>query len=164
MPKIRTQIRLLVNAGLRGSAPWLQGTNDVICPLCKVEPEDNFHFMLRCNIMKPEWNKFWEKLLSIVEVNCRQECDVLAHFLRNLDNYSRVLLLSGGLKLPFLKHTCDTVRRFILVSVHKLYKIRDRLITRGTIRAGGSSVCFSALARWSMDDNMSIHHILTWNE
>ena len=111
--------------------------------------------------MKPEWNKFWEKLLSIVEVNCRQECDVLAHFLRNLDNYSRVLLLSNCLKLPFLKHTCDTVRRFISVSVHKLHKIRDRLVTRGTIRAGGSSVCFSALARWSMDDNMSIHHILT---
>ena len=60
--------------------------------------------MLRCNIMKPEWNKFWEKLLSIVEVNCRQECDVLTHFLRNLDNYSRVLLLSGGLKLPFQEH------------------------------------------------------------
>ena len=55
--------------------------------------------------MKPEWDKFWEKLLSIVEVNCRQECDVLTHFLRNLDNHSRVLLLSGGLKLPLQKHT-----------------------------------------------------------
>ena len=98
---------------------------------------------------------------SEMRLNCRQECDVLAHFLRNLDNYSRVLLLSGGLKLPFLKHTCDTVRRFISVSVHKLHKIRDRLVTRGTIRARGSSVCFSALARWSMDDKMSIHHILT---
>ena len=31
--------------------------------------------------MKPEWDKFWEKLLSVVEVNCRQECDVLTHFL-----------------------------------------------------------------------------------
>ena len=159
MPKIRTQLRLLVNVGLRGGVPWLQRTNDITCPLCKVEPEDNFHFMSRCNIMKPEWNKFCEKLLSLVEVNCRQECDVLTHFLRNLDNYSRVLLLSGGLKLPFQKHTCDTVRRFISVSVHKLYKIRDRLVTRGTIRPGGSSVCFSALVRWSMHDSLSIHHI-----
>ena len=99
-------------------------------------------------------------LLSTVEVNCRQECDVLIHFLRNLNNYSRVLSLSGGLKLPFQKHICDTVRRFISVSVHKLYKIRDTLITRGTLRPSGSSVYFSALARWSMDDNMSIHHIL----
>ena len=51
--------------------------------------------------MKPQWDKFWKKLFSVVEVNCRQECDILTHFLRNLDNYSRVLLLSGGLKLPF---------------------------------------------------------------
>ena len=58
VPKIRTQIRLLVNAALRGGVPWLQGTNDITCPLCKVEPEDNFHFMSRCNIMKPEWDKF----------------------------------------------------------------------------------------------------------
>ena len=80
VPKIQTQIRLLVNASLRGSVPWLQGTSDITYPLYKVEPEDNFHFMLRCNIMKPKWNKFWEKLLSIVEVNCRQECEVLTHF------------------------------------------------------------------------------------
>ena len=79
--------------------------------------------------MKPEWNTFWEKLLSIVEVNCRQECSVHTHFLRNLDNYSRVLLLSAGLKLPVLKRTCDTARRFISVSVHKLDKIRDRRVT-----------------------------------
>ena len=73
VPKIRTRIRLLVNAGLRGSVSWLQGTNDITCALSKVEPEDNFHFMLRCNIMKPESNKFWEKLSSIVEINCRNE-------------------------------------------------------------------------------------------
>ena len=80
VPKIRTQIRLLVNAGLRGSVPWLQGTNDITCPLCKVDPEDNFRFMLRCSIMKPEWNKFWQKLSSVVEVNCRQGCNLLTHF------------------------------------------------------------------------------------
>ena len=51
VPKIRTQIRLLVNAM---GVPWLQGTNDITCPLYKVEPEDNFHFILRHNIMKPE--------------------------------------------------------------------------------------------------------------
>ena len=61
VPKIRTQIRLMVNAGLRGGVTGLQKTNDITCPSCKVEPEDNFHFMLRCNIMKPEWNKFGEK-------------------------------------------------------------------------------------------------------
>ena len=95
------------------------------------------------------------------DLPCSAIFSVIVNFLRNLDNCSRVLLLSGGLKLAFLEHTCDTVRRFISVSVHKLYKIEDRLVTRGTVRPGGSSVCFSALARWSMDDNMSINHILT---
>ena len=33
--KIQTQIRLLVNAGLRGSVPWLQGRNNITCPLFK---------------------------------------------------------------------------------------------------------------------------------
>ena len=32
VPKIRTQTRFLINAGLRGSVPWLQGTNDITCP------------------------------------------------------------------------------------------------------------------------------------
>ena len=136
-----------------------QGTKDITCPLCKVEPEDNFHLMLSCNIVKHEWDMSGEKLLSIAEVHCRQKCDVLANVLRNLDDYSRILLLSGGLKLPFQKHTSDTVRRFISVSVHKLYKIRNRLVTKGTIKHGGSSACFSPLARWLVYDNMSIHRI-----
>ena len=79
----------------------------------------------------------------------------------NLDNFSRVMLLSGGLKLPFKIIPVLAVRRFISVSVHTLYRIRERLVTKGTIRRGGSSACFSAPAGWSVDDNLSIHHILT---
>ena len=51
--------------------------------------------------MKPEWDNFGETLLSIVDVNCRQEWDILTYFLRNSDNFSGTLLLSGGLKPPF---------------------------------------------------------------
>ena len=43
--------------------------------------------MLNCNIMKPECDKFWEKLSSVAEVNCTQEWNVVTHFLRNLDNF-----------------------------------------------------------------------------
>ena len=55
--------------------------------------------------MKPEWDKFWEKLSSIAEVNRRQEWNGVTHFLKSLDNFFCVLFLSGGLKLPFQKHT-----------------------------------------------------------
>ena len=58
VPKIRAPMRLLVNAGLRRGVPWLQGTSDITCPLCTVEPEDNFFFMINCIIMKVEWDKF----------------------------------------------------------------------------------------------------------
>ena len=75
--------------------------------------------------MKPEWDKFFEKLLSIVEVNCRQECDVLTNCLRNLDNYSRVLILSGGLKLPFQKHTCQTDVVSLFLSINYIKSETD---------------------------------------
>ena len=77
--------------------------------------------------MKPEWDKFWGKLLSVVKVNCRQECDILTHFKRNLDNYSRVLLLSGGLKLPFQKHTCDTDVFSLFLILYNLWTETDLL-------------------------------------
>ena len=110
--------------------------------------------------MKPEWNKFWEKLLSVAEVNCKQENDILTHLLRNLNFFFRVLLLPSGLRLPFQKYTGDTVRRFIFVSANNIYKNRDSLVTRGTVRPGVLSF-LSALAQWSVDDNLSIQHILT---
>ena len=37
VPKVRTQICLLFNVGLRRGVPWLQGTSDITCPLCNVE-------------------------------------------------------------------------------------------------------------------------------
>ena len=48
--------------------------------------------MLKCNIMKPEWDKFWAKLLSVAEVHCKQESDVLTHFSRHLDDSFSVLV------------------------------------------------------------------------
>ena len=74
---------------------------------CSKNNSKSYKNRVRLPLAESSVSKFCEKLLSIAEVNCRQECDVLTHFLRNLDNYSRVLLLSGGLKLPFQKHTCD---------------------------------------------------------
>ena len=54
VPKFQTQLRLLVNAGLQGGPPWLRGTRKDLCPLCKLETEDNYHFLFKCKIMKPE--------------------------------------------------------------------------------------------------------------
>ena len=51
VPKRRTQLRIMVNAGLQGGVPWLRNSCKSICPICKSEEEDNYHFLLRCKAM-----------------------------------------------------------------------------------------------------------------
>ena len=161
VPKFQTQLRLLVNAGLQGGPPWLRGTGKDLCPLCKLESEDNYHFLFKCKIMKPEWDKFWSKLFNTIHTRCEHEGSIANGFINNLGHSSKVLLLTGSLILPFQKFTNDVIRRFVAVSVYKVIKIRKRLVEKGKIKLGSSSACFSALARWSLDANLSLHHLLT---
>ena len=151
VPKFQTQLRLLVNAGLQGGPPWLHGTGKDLCPLCKLESEDNYHFLFKCKIMKPEWDKFWSKLFNTIHTRCEHEASIANGFINNLSHSPKVLLLTGSLILPFQKFTNDVIRRFVAVSVHKVIKISKRLVEKGKIKLGGSSACFSALARWSLD-------------
>ena len=161
VPKFQTQLRLLVNAGLQGGPPWLRGTRKDLCPLCKLETEDNCHFLFKRKIMKPEWNKFWSKLFNTIQTRCEHEASIANGFINNLSHSSKVLLLTGSLVLPFQKFTNDAIRHFVAVSVHKVIKIRKRLVEKGKPKLDGSSVCFSALARWFLDANLSLHHLLT---
>ena len=56
------------------------------------------------------------------------EADVIISFLRNLDDRNKVLLLTGGLKLPFQGSMSESIARFIMVPVYKLVRIRERLV------------------------------------
>ena len=111
--------------------------------------------------MKPEWDKFWSKLFNTIHTQCEHEASIANGFINNLSHSSKVLLLTGSLVLPFQKFTNDVIWRFVAVSVHKVIKIRNRLVEKGKIKLGGSSACFSALARRSLDANLSLHHLLT---
>ena len=46
--------------------------------------------------MRPEFDLFWSKLLSLNETKATFEADVIISFLRNLDDHSKVLLLTGA--------------------------------------------------------------------
>ena len=108
--------------------------------------------------MRPEFGLFWSKLFSFIETKATFEADVIINFLRNLDNHNKVLLLTGGLKLPFQRSTSVSIARFIMMSVHKLARIRERLVARGISTPNCS---FHAVACWSMNDATSLHHVLT---
>ena len=58
VPKYHTQLQVMVNAGLQGGVPWLRNSYKSIFPVCKSEEEDNYHFLLRCKAMKPEFDLF----------------------------------------------------------------------------------------------------------
>ena len=162
VPKRRTQLRIMVNAGLQGGVLWLRNSCKSICPICKCEEEDNCHFFLRCKAMRPEFDLFWSKLFSLIQTKATIEADVIINFLGNLDDHSKVLLLTGGLRLPFQRFISVSIARFIMVSVHKLVRIRGRLVARGIITCNHrSSFSFHAVARWSINNAFSLHHVLT---
>ena len=163
VPKRRTQLRVMVNAGLQGGVSWLRNSCKSICPICKSEEEDNYHFLLHCKAMRPEFDLFWSKLFSLIETKPTFEADVIINFLRNLDDHSKVqvLLLTGGIRLPFQRSISVSIARFIMVSVHKFVRICERLDARGIITANRSSFSFHAFARWFMNDAFSLHHVLT---
>ena len=146
-----TQLRVMVNAGLQGGVPWLRDSCKSNCPICKSEEEDNYHFLLRCKAMRPEFDSFWSKLFSLIQTKETFEANVIINFLRNLDDHSKVLLFTGGLRLPFQLSISVSIAPFIMVSVHKLVRIRERLVARGIITPNRSSFSFHAVVRWSMN-------------
>ena len=156
VPKFQTQLRLLVNAGLQG-----------VHPGCGEPAKTYVHsanWRLKITIISSLnvklWDKFWTKLLNTVHTRCEHEASIANGFINNLSHSPKVLLLTGSLVLPFQKFTYDVIRRFVAVSVHMVIKIRNRLVEKGKIKLGCSSAWFSALALWSLDANLSLHHLL----
>ena len=128
-PKRRTQLRVMVNAGLQGGVPWLRNSCKSICPICKSEDEDNYYFLLRCKAMIPEFDLFWSKLFSLYQTKVTSEANVIINFLRNLDDHSKILLLTGGLRLPFQRSISVFIARFIMVQFTSLSGfVRDSLL------------------------------------
>ena len=46
------------------------------------------------------------------------------NFIANLDRHNKMLLLLGGLQLPFDDLTANSIKRFVATAVRKIYKIR----------------------------------------
>ena len=132
-----------------------------ICPIRKSEEEDNYHFLIHCKVIRLEFDLFWSKLFSFIETKATIKAYVITDFIRNLDYHNKLLLITGCLKLSFQCCMSKFIVRFIMVSVHKLVRIRERLVTHGIISPNCSSLSFHAVTHWSMIDALSLHHVLT---
>ena len=99
------QIRLMGNFGLNCGVPWQAGTNDSLCLICKRGTEDVIYLLLDCS-----------RITKTNSVDGTQICNST----NNLDRDSKVLLLLGGLSLPFDNATAILIKRFMSSAVGKI--------------------------------------------
>ena len=92
--------------------------------ICKHTVDDNSHFILNCPSFKDYFALLWHKLKVKVHKSNPVDGSLTSNFVDNLDQHSKMLLLLGGLPLPFDQMTVHTMRRFITSDVAEIYNIR----------------------------------------
>ena len=113
------------NFGLNGSIPWLRNTKDALCFICKVDIENIQHFLLDCSHFKENFDSLWHNLeLKIINSSSTDGVQIV-NFINNLDRQNKIMLLLGGLFLPFDKVTTTLIKRFLSASVGKIYKLHS---------------------------------------
>ena len=122
--RLHTQARLMGGFGLNGSVPWLKDTEGALRFICKEDVENTYHFFLDCPQFKENFDSVWRNLqLKITRSNLTDGIQI-ANFIKNLNRQNKVMLLVGGLSLPFDNQTTTLVKKFVSSAVGKIYKLR----------------------------------------
>ena len=91
---------------------------------CKEDVENTYHFFLDCPQFKENFDSVWHNLqLKITRSNPTDGIQI-ANFIKNLNCQNKVMLLVGGLSLPFDNQTTTLVKKFVSSAVGKIYKLR----------------------------------------
>ena len=122
--RLHVQLRLLSNLGQCGGIPWLLNTDGALCYICKKDKEDVGHFLCDCGSFKENFDSIWSNLnLKVLSSNPTDGVQI-ANFIASLGRQGKVLLLVGGLSLPFDRDTVILIKRFLCSAVGKVYKLR----------------------------------------
>ena len=92
--------------------------------VCKQDVESVTHFCLDCSYFKQNFLSLWRNLKLKITVSNQADGVNICRFIDNLDRHHRVLLLLGGLCLPFDNVTNTLIKRFIAAAVGKIHKLR----------------------------------------
>ena len=120
---LHVQIRLMGNFGMNGGVPWFTNTDGELCLLYKESVEDVSHFRDNRECL---WSNLSQKVTA-----CNPACNPsdgtpITHFFSSLEQ--KILLLSGGLRLPFDQVTVTMVKRFISSAISKTHKLRKEML------------------------------------
>ena len=74
---------------------------DSLCFFCKENTETVYHRFIECLPFRDNYSSLWSNLKTKI-INFHQTDGItMLNFITNLDPYKKVLLLLGGLNLPF---------------------------------------------------------------
>ena len=99
-----------------------------ICFVCKQVAESVTHFLLNCSYFRQNFLSLWRNLKLKITVSNQADGVNICQFIDNLDRHHKVLLLFGGLCLPFDNVTNMLINRFIAAAVGKIHKLRRGML------------------------------------
>ena len=121
---LHVQIRLAGYFGLNGGVPWLLNTEGALYFICKENVENVNHFLLECREFRNNFDSIWlnlrQKIVSASPIDGPQ----IFYFIHHLNQRHKVLLLLGGLQLPFDRESVTLIKRFICSAVNKVFHLR----------------------------------------
>ena len=123
--RMHIHIRLTGNFGINGGVPWHVGINGSLCLIYKEGKEDLTHFLRDCPFFQKNVDSVWLNIKARITETNPIDGTQICNFISNLDGDSKVLLLLGGLPLPFDNVTAILIKRFL--SSAFLYSVSEIL-------------------------------------
>ena len=120
---LHVQVRLISQFGLSGVIPWLRDSDGECCFVCKRDVESVTHFLLDCSYFKENFLFLWRNLKIKIIVSNQADGVNICQFIDNLDGHDKVLLVLGGLCLPFDNVTNTLIKRFKAAALSKIHKL-----------------------------------------
>ena len=126
LSRLHVQVRLMGQFGLSGGIPWLRNSDGAFCFVCKQDVENLTHFLLDCGYVKQNFLSLWRNLKIKITVSNQADGVNICQFIDNLDRHHKVLLLLGGLCLPFDNVTNTLIKRFIEAAIGKIFSFAEK--------------------------------------
>ena len=118
------QSRLMGNLCLNGGLPWLFNTEKSLSFICKENTETVYHHFIECPPFRDDYSSLWSNVKTKI-INFNQTDGItMSDFITNLDLHKKVLLLLGGLSLPFDDASVVLIKRFVASALRKIHKLR----------------------------------------
>ena len=122
--RLHVQVRLMGQFGPSGGIPRLRDSDGAFCFVCKQDVESVTHFLLDCSYSKQNFLSLCRNLKIKITVSNQADGVNICQFINDLDRHHKVLLLLGGLCLPFDKVTNTLIKRFIAKAMGRIHKFR----------------------------------------